>query len=479
MKKTYPKVPRHDHPVVEDEFFEADDLVLLEKADGSNFRACLYDERYSDMYGEQTEAQNPSDGDILVGTKGTVRGCVSEPVDSFDGAFKRIIPELRESIDTNRLREFHSQYDSPLVLFGEHMVRHTIDYGYDENPPPAFIGFDVFVLSEYEHPPSNPFDETFGGFLSLEDAFDVFESVGLATMNIVEKVDGSITPDNITIPISSYGSVRSEGVVIRSDSQEYRVKYVSDHFKEQHKVAWGMREDEATSGEELFAARYLTNPRIRKQIHKLAYRTNSDNIDVSTVTNAVVADAWEEELEEIQTINTPFTPTHLYDIAQARVEAVFETMRTNAALNDTSLDSLWESVSDGKMHDTEISTFTVETEELTNFVETIDKYEDVHEGIVKTLIPEAKIHRTAEDIADREDKEFGKWLIRPTYDELLDDIWYGEVAMISNLPVEITPEEIGRTLMPYVRNEIELQVETGDANSTDVEIDTSGFDEMF
>ena len=44
--KVYPKIPRYDHPVVPDSFFQADDLPLVEKFDGSSFRFTLYDERY-------------------------------------------------------------------------------------------------------------------------------------------------------------------------------------------------------------------------------------------------------------------------------------------------------------------------------------------------------------------------------------------------------------------------------------------------
>lgn len=48
--KVYPKIPRYDHPVVPTDLFVADDLVVLEKVDGSSFRFTLYDERYADCY---------------------------------------------------------------------------------------------------------------------------------------------------------------------------------------------------------------------------------------------------------------------------------------------------------------------------------------------------------------------------------------------------------------------------------------------
>lgn len=45
--KVYPKIPRYDHPVVPEDFFEATDLTLIEKYDGSAFRFTLFDERYA------------------------------------------------------------------------------------------------------------------------------------------------------------------------------------------------------------------------------------------------------------------------------------------------------------------------------------------------------------------------------------------------------------------------------------------------
>jgi hypothetical protein len=48
--KVYPKIPRYDHPVVPADFFDREDLLLLEKFDGSSFRFTLYDDRYADRY---------------------------------------------------------------------------------------------------------------------------------------------------------------------------------------------------------------------------------------------------------------------------------------------------------------------------------------------------------------------------------------------------------------------------------------------
>ncbi|MDB9252944.1 hypothetical protein [Halorubrum ezzemoulense] len=48
--KVYPKITRYDHPVAPESLFDAEDLVVLEKFDGSSFRFTLYDESHASSY---------------------------------------------------------------------------------------------------------------------------------------------------------------------------------------------------------------------------------------------------------------------------------------------------------------------------------------------------------------------------------------------------------------------------------------------
>lgn len=67
--KVYPKIPRHDHPVDPSSFFDASDLRLLEKYDGSSFRFTLYDDRHADAYPERVVAAADGDGSLVFGTR--------------------------------------------------------------------------------------------------------------------------------------------------------------------------------------------------------------------------------------------------------------------------------------------------------------------------------------------------------------------------------------------------------------------------
>jgi len=64
--KRYPKVPRHDHGFVKQEWFDSD-TYILEKYDGSNLRFMLYDDRYSEYY--DIDATH---GEIIIGSKKSV-----------------------------------------------------------------------------------------------------------------------------------------------------------------------------------------------------------------------------------------------------------------------------------------------------------------------------------------------------------------------------------------------------------------------
>jgi hypothetical protein len=89
--KVYPKIPRYDHPVVPAKFFDAEDLTLVEKFDGSAFRFTLYDQRYGERYPDQVASAADGDGSLVFGTRKTVRGNHRDSLDEIDGAL-RIVP---------------------------------------------------------------------------------------------------------------------------------------------------------------------------------------------------------------------------------------------------------------------------------------------------------------------------------------------------------------------------------------------------
>lgn len=484
MKKQYPKVPRHDHESVDESLYNADDLVLLEKMDGSNFRLCMYDSRYSDTYGTEIHQFNPEDGDVFIGTKGTVRGRLSDDVSKFDGNFGRVISALRTELDASVLKSLHNVYDSPLLLFGEHMIRHTLDYGYNTSPPPAFIGFDVFVMTEYTEPPSNPFEQRFDGFLPIDEAFDIFNMVGLETIPVIDSVESGINPGDITVPVSEYGALQAEGVVIRSDSRNRRTKLVTDQFQERMHESWGMNESEAESGEELFVSRYLTNARLRKTIQKLAYRTDDQNIDAKTIAQVAIADAWEEELYDIRTIELPFTPQDVFPLARDRAEAVLETMKTNAQINGTTLERLWEDFRDEDLSEP-VSTITSNTGRQNSVSKQLENAEHPNQELVECLLSKDDIHSNIDAIVAESDTDIGRWVITEVYETYKDKFWYENVEVIAHLSAPITPATVTNAVMEYITAEVNSRddvdiYEKPDDWKTDIETaETDGLGDLF
>ena len=118
----YPKVPNYYHDSVTDAFFDASDIVLVEKLDGTNAKVVVFDDRYSELYGPDIHKYDPSHGDVFISSKKVVRGRLSDPLDTVDDAFGRLFAKLRDRFDADALLDLHETYDSPLVLFGEHML---------------------------------------------------------------------------------------------------------------------------------------------------------------------------------------------------------------------------------------------------------------------------------------------------------------------------------------------------------------------
>jgi hypothetical protein len=123
--KVYPKIPRYDHPVVPDDFFDADDLVVVEKFDGSAFRFTLYEERYADAYPNPVVEAADGDGSLVFGTRRSIIGCHRDALAEIDGALHRAVRCLRDGVDTDALRRVHDEYAitaTPSVNFRHSLV---------------------------------------------------------------------------------------------------------------------------------------------------------------------------------------------------------------------------------------------------------------------------------------------------------------------------------------------------------------------
>lgn len=373
--KTYPKVPRWDHPVVDASFYESGAFWLTEKMDGSNFKFSLYEDRFADRYDETVREMGATDGDVVFGSKRVVRGTDATDLTDLDGNFHRAVRHLREVLDRDAFCEFQSEY-GPLVCFAENMVQHTLDYDYRENPPPPLLGFDVYApaLDPHEQPPPDPYEEHFEGFLPAEVVFGdtdserldppaettsiipslapdteadqgLFTAIGLDTIPIIERElpAEAFDPEEYEIPQSAWTDDVAEGVVVRKDADYRRVKLVTDAFDELNRRRWGQREEQATNGTEQFVARYCTNGRIRKTVQKMlhddGYEFSREIIE--DLYPRVVDDIWAEEWREIKHLDIEFNPSKVRPLVAERSAEVVTMMETNAQLNDAPPETLW------------------------------------------------------------------------------------------------------------------------------------------
>lgn len=467
--KTYPKIPRYDHEVINSDLYTKEDLLLLEKTDGQNSRVFLYDERFSQDYTADLEEFDPEDGDVFIGTKKAIQGKLSDNLQEFKGNFHRLVKYLRENLETDTLYELHDEYDSPLILFGEHMIQHTVNYDYKESPPPVFLGFDVFPQSEYtSDTPANPYNETFEGFLPFNEAEHVFKSVGLPMINQIEGIDPPVDPNTITIPSSDYAEVKAEGVVFRSDSLEARSKKVSSEFKENMKKAWGLREDQADTGEELIIAWYMTNGRIRKAIHKKINK--GEEIHLGDLAESLVKDVWIEEWDAISDISIGLNPYNVYEYTIDRCEALLDRMETNAHLNNANIEELWDSNTD---IEPEINrSFDVTDQEVSQLEQAIKGYDSIEEGLVEELLEEGTILNVANEIAEQENKELDRWVIPEVRDEVYEIYWVNNLELLANISIRYTPREINSILLDTVVDVINTYVDSTERQDEDTDVNT-------
>ncbi|EMA55888.1 hypothetical protein [Halococcus salifodinae] len=357
--KVYPKIPRYDHPVVSAELFDAEDLTLIEKFDGSAFRFTLYDQRYAEQYPEPVASVADGDGSLVFGTRKTVRGTHRDSLDEIDGALQRAVRCLREGIDAAALRTLHDEHEGPLIVYAENLVYSTLDYGYTDRDLPALVGFDVLPYAAIGTmtAPGNPYEETFEGFLDIDSAWEIFERIrvdtaptasSLVSATILDRLDDGFDPETYTFPASSLAAeMQVEGVVVRSDASARRAKLVREAFKELNREQFGQQPEDAESGAEYVVATYCTPARIRKQVRTMVVEEDYEfglqlNDDLYP---RVVEDIWAEGWPELMELDVSFTPADVYPLVAKRCITELRKMQTNAELNDADPLDIWQHLS--------------------------------------------------------------------------------------------------------------------------------------
>jgi len=232
-----------------------DTLIIKEKLDGANFRWTYND-----------------DGKPVFGSKNVEYKIGGEPdySENVDSRFTDAIEHVRENVDPDDL--LAEGFDPKrYTYFAENMVKHSLDYSYNSNPPPQVIGFDVYDKHEEE-------------WLGVHETLEIFSHLGLEMAPVAETTSvGDFkqrhgSEDGYDIPESEFRDGKGEGVVIiNTDKEENnrsgfntRAKLVTDEFAEKHKEATGARQSvEAIHGHEKAVSKFCTDGRIEKHIHKM------------------------------------------------------------------------------------------------------------------------------------------------------------------------------------------------------------------
>lgn len=353
-----PKVPRHYQDVVPEEFWEQSPMHLLEKVDGANLRIFIYDRRYQKLYPDDEIVREADHGDVVFGLKNSIQGVVGDDrCHVQDDIFNMLVEFILGRNLSDSLLKLHDRFDSPLILFCEYMIEHSLRYDWESTPP--VLGYDIYKQSEWEEPPSNPYEEDFRGFLSWSQAKQAFSVSDIPTVpeatQAIESTD-EINPEEIEVPQSSLREGVAEGIVFRTPRLDHRVKLVSSDFEERNREVWGLREEQAQTGAELFKARYLTRQRIEKQINSLLLAGSLPSTPedaASEITEHAVVDAWTEEIHDIKSKftqgSTPdINPSEVPELVEPQAKKMYLRMKRNAERNETKPRHIWQNINQPK-----------------------------------------------------------------------------------------------------------------------------------
>jgi hypothetical protein len=293
MKK-YPKIKRIGHRSNDGILAEGTEKIhVQEKMDGANFRFTLA----RNIDGGLPKATDPND--IVFGS----RNVVYKNDKDIDKNFRHAVEYVRKNIDRDELKLLNREV-GPVVVYGEAMHSHTLDYNWDDVP--SFLGFDVY---------SHKHDQ----FASENDLNVFFKLMQLPTVPTVE-LEG-IEGEQIEVPDSEYRDGVAEGIVIKNSWTGQRAKIRSEKFKEMHGSHNGKTPEEyEPDASKILAQKFTTEARVLKKIHK--YEDYGRVIEME-----VMEDLWEDVFDDIidEEYDTIFYGNHDLDTQQFRSEVAGRT----------------------------------------------------------------------------------------------------------------------------------------------------------
>lgn len=297
----YKKIKQLGNEENEDIFKNGNDLIYIqEKVDGGNFRFYI-NEKGVLIFGSRTQQITSNEGED----------------DNVNKNFVRCLNHVREKLNGKHLEQYRGK-----IFYGECMVKHTIEYDWENTPP--FIGFDIVDI------------ET-GEFLEIGEMYDIYKTLDLETVPLIKAVRAKDIKEftDEDVPKSKYYSGQAEGVVFKNHSKQIYAKYVRKKFKEKNKEVFGGNKKHAETDEEYFIAVYCTNARIEKCIWKLIDEgSNLELRMMPLLIKKVYKDVWEEHWDEItNTKQKTINFDKLKKCFTKRCFSVLNNIITNNALN--------------------------------------------------------------------------------------------------------------------------------------------------
>lgn len=269
----YHKIKRLGDEENKDIFLNPDeDIIIEEKVDGGNLRILIKDGKL--IFGSRTQQLTSDEGEDI----------------KVEKNFRRCVEFVRDTLKDIDLKPFNN-----LMLIGECMVRHTLNYDWDKIPP--FLGFDIYNLE-------------IGEYVDYDMMIEIFNLLRLPIVPLIKRCKaseiGEINDD--LVPISKYApkdnpNQKAEGCVIKNYKRQIFAKYVRDKFKENNSKMFGgnpkYNKQEDTNNDEI-VFKYCTNARIEKCIFKLIDLGNKLEMALmKKLPTMVYNDIMEEEWKEI------------------------------------------------------------------------------------------------------------------------------------------------------------------------------------
>ena len=274
-----------------------DEIVIEEKMDGANTRFLIVDRKV--IVGSRN-VQITSD-------KGELQN------ERWRRAYNFVMEKLKK-VDLKR-------YDR-LMLVGETMVRHSIDYDWSRIPP--ILMFDVYDLNE-------------GRFLDYNEKCRIFDELNLPIVPLVKIVKAkdlrNMKIDDNFVPQSRWRDGKAEGVVFKNYKRQIFAKYVLTEFREVNKMAFGSGKKYAKDDTEKVLYQYCTNPRIEKKIFELIDEGNKLDMKLMKfLPKRVWDDIIEEEGKNILNSNYVIDLKRLRKLIAKRCLEVLKQVIVNNAL---------------------------------------------------------------------------------------------------------------------------------------------------